>query len=253
MTSKLANSFRNLLLLLGITAVSSGVPVSAVTLTHSAVGETFEVDWLLPGKDSGSNTGMRKASIDLSAEAEFTVEQFYLNTDKSDRVILDVTLKNTTKLGSSEQSADINRFGFAAAGLTPDIDSFEIRDKDNNGDTDVFQGAHIRTQEQKFSGKFEGINLCVFNNLDNACSNYAEDEENPNPVLAAGKFDNFYLDVYGDFAEGISFSQFPINFHTHEGQFVVEGVEVPEPGMIIALGLFTTSSLLFKRKKANSK
>lgn len=246
MTSKLANSFKNFLLLLGITAISSGIPVSAVTLTHSEVGETFKVDWLLPGSDTGNNTGGRRASIDLSAEAEFTIKQFYLNTDKSDRVILDVTLKNTTKLNSSEQNADINRFGFAAAGLTSDIDSFEISDRDNNGDTDVFQGAQVRSQEQKFSGKFEGINLCVFNNSDNACSNYAGEEENP--VLAAGKFDNFYLDVYGDFSEGISFSEFPINFQTDEGQFAFEGAEVPEPGMIIALGLFTASSMVLKKK-----
>lgn len=241
MKNKIVNLAKNLFLALGITAVSSSIPVTAVTLNSSDVGRTFEVDWFL-GAGEDDNDGGATSTIDLSAHGLFKLTSY-----SDDNLSLDVTLTNTTELSNDVSKAGITRFGFSA---TPDITEVHLTDIENDHtDTDRFVGAKAKTGKKKnFPGGFSGIDVCVFTKEGNKCGG------SQNTALAAKEFDNFSLDIYGDFAEGVTFSQFPAKFQTSEDSFSFGGednliAEVPEPGLIVALGLFTASSLLLKKKQ----
>ena len=241
MKNKLASLAKNLFLALGITAISSSLPVAAVTLNSSDVGKTFEIDWFL-GAGEGDIKN-RESSIDLSANGRFELTDF---SDSS--LSLDVTLTNNTDLNGLE-SAGITKFGFAA---TPEVTGVDLRDN-----TYKFKGATFE-QKQNASGTFRHTDICIFTKerSDGKCGG------NQTTALAAGETDNFYLDIYGDFTEGVTFSKFPVRFktsETHENNFSLKGIasipedntiaEVPEPGMIVAIGLFTASSLLLKKRQ----
>lgn len=86
-----------------------------IKLGAADVGQTFQVDWLVPTSQSG-------APIDISATGLFTLGAFTLNPAAPDSLVLDIVLQNTTAT-SYVQGANtiltneaILSFGF---GVTP--------------------------------------------------------------------------------------------------------------------------------------
>ena len=227
---------------LGLTALSSGLPASAITLTTSDIDTTFNVEWFLEAGGSDNDGGVT-APIDLSADASFTLRNFEenLNNSTEDRITLEVVFNNSTQLLGATTEAGITSFGF---GVTPDAVGVTFSDSQDN---DGFTAAEIiQNGQQNFPGGFKQIDVCVFTT---GCSGGSQGS-----ALAAGTSDNFLLAVTGDFNSGVTLSPFPVKFQTSQGSFEFAGTEnniaeIPEPGMVIALGLFTIGSLMTSKNK----
>ncbi|VEP18481.1 conserved exported hypothetical protein [Hyella patelloides LEGE 07179] len=229
MKKKLSNLIKTVLLAFSFTVASSELSVSAITLTASDVDKTFDVDWRLTAGEE-DNDGGTIAPIDLSAEANFTLTNF-----ENDRITLEVALNNTTILSSGVTEAGITNFGFSVSSNATNVNFI---DNPDNGFTEAIINGN---GQQNFPGGFKQIDVCVFTN---GCSGGSQGD-----ALAAGNSDDFFLELFGDFSSGATLSSFPVKFQTTQGSFSFENQEIPEPGMIIALGLFTIGSLVITRHK----
>jgi len=197
------------------TGVIGGNPSSSligVHVTTADVGDSFDIDWLVDSSVLGT-------SDQLSATGTYTVSSF-----STTKIILDVTLENTTLLSSTLTNADILSTGF---GVSPDATATLLT---AGGVFDSIGSGN--GPQQTFPGGFKEIDVCVFAQ---GCSGGSV-----NSGLHAGDMDSFSIELAGDFSSGeVDLLYFPIKFQTNIGSFEPGGFQgaVPEPTSALLFGV----------------
>jgi hypothetical protein len=178
-------------------------------------GDSWTVDWLV---DASVNPRLTQ---NLSATSSWLVSSY-----SSTRIILDVTITNTTLLAGLLSNADITSFGF---GTGPDVRATPIL----AGSTFTMTGAG-HGPNQTFPGGFKGIDVCIF---------FHECAGGSAPSgLRAGESDKLQLLLTGSFGSTTELLYFPLKFQTNRGSYEPGGCvncssNAPEPSILVLLGI----------------
>ncbi|WP_008312477.1 cistern family PEP-CTERM protein [Leptolyngbya sp. PCC 6406] len=169
----------------------AGQALEEVEITANDIGQSFVVNWALPG--SGSRA-------DLTASAEFTIVELTSNS-----LVLDVTLTNQT---SSSFQAAIMSLGLAVNTTLSNVTLASA------GGT---FSSITPNPTQNFPGGFKNINACIF--AANTCSGGAIF----NGLQSGGNGDSFRVTLSGSFASSVTLASFPIKFQTEAGSYELAG------------------------------
>lgn len=176
----------------GVTAGNpGGQPLSQVELTTSDIGDSFTLNWLLPG--SGNRA-------ELTATAEVTVVDF-----SSSSLVLDITLTNGT---TSTFQAAIMSLGL---GVNTTLTNVALSSAGTTFDSIT------PNPNQNFPGGFRGINVCIY--AANTCSGGAIF----NGLQSGGNSDTVQVTLTGNFASSLTLAAFPIKFQTEAGSYELAG------------------------------
>jgi hypothetical protein len=176
----------------GVTAGNpGGQPLYQVELTPSDIGDSFTLNWLLPG--SGNRA-------ELAATAEVTVVDFTSST-----LILDVTLTNAT---TSDFQAAIMSLGL---GVNTTLTNVAL------SSAGATFNSITPNPNQNFPGGFSGINVCIY--AANTCSGGAIF----NGLQSGGNSDTVQVTLTGNFASSLTIAAFPIKFQTEAGSYELAG------------------------------
>lgn len=176
----------------GVTAGNpGGQPLYQVELTPSDIGDSFTLNWLLPG--SGSRA-------ELTATAEVTVVDFTSST-----LVLDISLTNAT---TSDFQAAIMSLGL---GVNTTLTNVALS---SAGET---FSSITPNPNQNFPGGFSGINVCIY--AANTCSGGAIG----GGLQSGGNSDTIQVTLTGNFASSLTLTAFPIKFQTEAGSYELAG------------------------------
>jgi len=183
----------------------------------SSVGDSFTVNWLLPDGATDPNGNTNNTGVDISAEAEFSLQAYNTAEDYLD---LAITATNTTE--PDDHEVGLYKIGF---GTTPDTTGVTFHDDPDGEFIDASLGSHPAFPDSAY--------------IDVTSSTDPGAPKN----LQAGESDTFGLQL--SFVElpqsGVELAPFDAFFQSNPNSFQVpsngNGQEVPAPGSLALLGL----------------